>query len=81
VKHFTTVALSIVTLCLSQGDAVPIACGYVLLRRTSNRGSWTSRARDQFVVRHGSDTEVFWNDVRQGKPELVYSRKVGPHTV
>ncbi|XP_031473083.1 eukaryotic translation initiation factor 3 subunit B-like [Nymphaea colorata] len=33
------------------------------------------KARDQFVVRYGADTEVLWNDPRQSKPELVYSRK------
>ncbi|KAL5698942.1 Eukaryotic translation initiation factor 3 subunit B [Ranunculus cassubicifolius] len=32
------------------------------------------KARDQFVIRAGSDTEVLWNDPRQGKPELVYRR-------
>ncbi|KAL6008103.1 Eukaryotic translation initiation factor 3 subunit B [Asimina triloba] len=32
------------------------------------------KARDQFVIRAGSDTEVFWNDPRQLKPELVYRR-------
>ncbi|KAJ8748201.1 hypothetical protein K2173_000609 [Erythroxylum novogranatense] len=32
------------------------------------------KARDQFVIRAGSDTEVFWNDARQLKPDLVYKR-------
>ncbi|KAK9104755.1 hypothetical protein Scep_021599 [Stephania cephalantha] len=32
------------------------------------------KARDQFVIRAGSDTEVMWNDPRQLKPELVYRR-------
>ncbi|CAH9101713.1 unnamed protein product [Cuscuta europaea] len=32
------------------------------------------KARDQFVIRAGSDTEVFWNDARQLKPESVYKR-------
>ncbi|KAL4201949.1 hypothetical protein AMTRI_Chr02g218500 [Amborella trichopoda] len=32
------------------------------------------KARDQFVIRAGSDTEVLWNDPRQLKPELVYRR-------
>ncbi|BBN19832.1 translation initiation factor 3 subunit B [Marchantia polymorpha subsp. ruderalis] len=32
------------------------------------------RGRDQFVIRFGSDTEVFWNDARQGKPDPVYHR-------
>ncbi|KAK4410947.1 Eukaryotic translation initiation factor 3 subunit B [Sesamum angolense] len=32
------------------------------------------KARDQFVIRAGTDTEVLWNDARQSKPELVYKR-------
>ncbi|XP_077244921.1 eukaryotic translation initiation factor 3 subunit B-like [Tasmannia lanceolata] len=32
------------------------------------------KARDQFVIRASSDTEVLWNDPRQLKPELVYRR-------
>ncbi|KAJ9184120.1 hypothetical protein P3X46_007892 [Hevea brasiliensis] len=32
------------------------------------------KARDQFVIRAGSDTEVFWNDARQLKPDPVYKR-------
>ena len=34
------------------------------------------KARDQFVIRAGTDTEVLWNDARQSKPELVYKRSV-----
>lgn len=34
------------------------------------------KARDQFVIRAGSDTEVFWNDARHLKPEPVYKRPV-----
>jgi hypothetical protein len=34
------------------------------------------RGRDQFVIRFGSDTEVYWNDHRQGKPDPVYQRQV-----
>lgn len=34
------------------------------------------KARDQFVIRAGNDTEVLWNDARQLKPELVYKRSV-----
>ncbi|KAE9456073.1 hypothetical protein C3L33_12014, partial [Rhododendron williamsianum] len=33
-------------------------------------------ARDQFVIRSGSDTEVLWNDARHLKPEPVYKRQV-----
>ncbi|KAL9400480.1 hypothetical protein Peur_009441 [Populus x canadensis] len=32
------------------------------------------KARDQFVIRAGSDTEVFWNDARHLKPDPVYKR-------
>ncbi|XAR54069.1 hypothetical protein NMG60_11029069 [Bertholletia excelsa] len=32
------------------------------------------KARDQFVIRSGSDTEVLWNDARHLKPEPVYKR-------
>ncbi|XP_038998070.1 eukaryotic translation initiation factor 3 subunit B-like [Hibiscus syriacus] len=34
------------------------------------------KARDQFVIRSGTDTEVLWNDARQSKTELVYKRTV-----
>eukprot|EP00245_Coleochaete_scutata_P017412 TRINITY_DN8522_c0_g1_i1.p1 TRINITY_DN8522_c0_g1~~TRINITY_DN8522_c0_g1_i1.p1 ORF type:complete len:737 (-),score=206.49 TRINITY_DN8522_c0_g1_i1:368-2578(-) len=30
--------------------------------------------RDQFVIRYGSETEVYWNDPRQSKPDPVYQR-------
>lgn len=33
------------------------------------------RGRDQFVVRFGSETEVYWNE-RLGKPEPAYHRSV-----
>ncbi|KAL8155139.1 hypothetical protein AgCh_000507 [Apium graveolens] len=32
------------------------------------------KARDQFVIRAGSDTEVLWNDARQLKADPVYKR-------
>lgn len=34
------------------------------------------KARDQFVIRAGSDTEVLWNDARQLKADPVYKRNV-----
>ncbi|OMO65967.1 hypothetical protein COLO4_30887 [Corchorus olitorius] len=34
------------------------------------------KARDQFLIRAATDTEVLWNDARQSKSELVYKR---PH--
>ncbi|KAG0447216.1 hypothetical protein HPP92_028477 [Vanilla planifolia] len=33
------------------------------------------KGRDQFVIRAGTFTEVFWNDPRQMIPELVYRRQ------
>jgi translation initiation factor 3 subunit B len=32
------------------------------------------RGRDQFVVRHGDETEVLWNDAARAQPEDVYRR-------
>ncbi|KAI3831845.1 hypothetical protein MKX03_022217 [Papaver bracteatum] len=32
------------------------------------------KARDQFVIRAGNDTDIFWNDPRQSRPDLVYHR-------
>ncbi|KAF5175883.1 Eukaryotic translation initiation factor 3 subunit b [Thalictrum thalictroides] len=32
------------------------------------------KARDQFVIRAGNDTEVLWNDPRQLKPQRAYHR-------
>ena len=34
------------------------------------------KARDQFVIRAGTDTEVLWNDARQLKADPVYKRAV-----
>jgi len=34
------------------------------------------RGRDQFVIRFGSETEVYWNNASQGKPDPVYHRSV-----
>eukprot|EP00249_Psilotum_nudum_P011425 c23165_g1_i2 orf=444-2627(-) len=41
-----------------------------------NLHAWLTdeRGRDQFVVRFGSETEVYWNDARQGKPDPFYHR-------
>ncbi|GMH04540.1 hypothetical protein Nepgr_006380 [Nepenthes gracilis] len=33
-----------------------------------------AKARDQFVIRSASDTEVLWNDARHLKPDPVYKR-------
>ena len=33
-----------------------------------------AKARDQFVIRASSDTEVLWNDARHLKPDPVYKR-------
>jgi translation initiation factor 3 subunit B len=34
------------------------------------------RGRDQFVIRFGAETEVYWNDARLKKPDLFYHRTV-----
>ncbi|MED6173881.1 Eukaryotic translation initiation factor 3 subunit B [Stylosanthes scabra] len=41
-----------------------------------NLQNWLTdaKARDQFVIRAGSDTEVLWNDARHLKPDPVYKR-------
>ncbi|XWS55364.1 hypothetical protein CRYUN_Cryun10bG0168100 [Craigia yunnanensis] len=36
------------------------------------------KARDQFVIRAGTNTEVLWNDARQSKTALVYKRTWSP---
>mmetsp|Transcript_31210 Transcript_31210/g.99522 ORF Transcript_31210/g.99522 Transcript_31210/m.99522 type:complete len:709 (+) Transcript_31210:505-2631(+) len=33
-----------------------------------------TRGRDQFAIRFGDDTEIYWNDPKQGKAEDVYRR-------
>ena len=42
-----------------------------------NLHSWLldERGRDQFVIRYGDETEVYWNDAHQGRPEGVYQRQ------
>ncbi|KAH0451085.1 hypothetical protein IEQ34_021777 [Dendrobium chrysotoxum] len=44
---------------------------------SENLHKWLTdeKARDQFVIRAGPFTEVFWNDPRQMMPELVYRRQ------
>ena len=34
------------------------------------------KARDQFVMRAGTYMEVYWNDARQLRSELIYQRQV-----
>ncbi|KAA3460979.1 eukaryotic translation initiation factor 3 subunit B-like [Gossypium australe] len=47
-----------------------------LMMLQENLQKWLTdeKARDQFVIRAGTDTEVLWNDARQSKTELVYKR-------
>lgn len=47
-----------------------------LLQENLQKWLMDEKARDQFVIRAGTDTEVLWNDARQSKPELVYKRSV-----
>ena len=49
---------------------------YQFLQENLQKWLMDEKARDQFVIRAGSDTEVLWNDARQSKPELVYKRSV-----
>ncbi|MCO5602862.1 hypothetical protein L7F22_057001 [Adiantum nelumboides] len=58
---------------------LPKSAPYLEQRRFWNQKenllTWLTdeKGRDQFVVRFGSDTEVYWNE-RLGKPEPVYHR-------
>ena len=49
-----------------------------MCHKQENLQNWLTdeKARDQFVIRAGSDTEVFWNDARHLKPDPVYKRAV-----
>ena len=51
---------------------------YSLASLQENLQQWLTdeKARDQFVIRAGSDTEVLWNDAMQLKAEPVYKRAV-----
>uniref|UniRef100_A0A7R9YYS4 Eukaryotic translation initiation factor 3 subunit B n=1 Tax=Chlamydomonas euryale TaxID=1486919 RepID=A0A7R9YYS4_9CHLO len=42
-----------------------------------NIQSWMvdKMGRDQFVIRSGDNTEVFWNDGKRGKADMVYQRQ------
>ncbi|KAM5561847.1 eukaryotic translation initiation factor 3 subunit B [Rosa sericea] len=42
-----------------------------------NLQNWLTdlKGRDQFVIRAGNDTEVYWNDARQLKADFVYKRQ------
>ena len=48
----------------------------VVLQENLQQWLIDEKARDQFVIRAGTFTEVFWNDPRQMGPELVYQRQV-----
>ena len=48
----------------------------VVLQENLQQWLTDEKARDQFVIRAGAFTEVFWNDPRQMGPELVYRRQV-----
>lgn len=51
---------------------------YVFVKETMNLHTWLTdeKARDQFVVRCGPDTEVSWNDTRHLKSESVHKLQV-----
>ena len=50
--------------------------GLCLLQENLQQWLTDAKARDQFVIRAGSDTEVLWNDARHLKPDPVYKRAV-----
>jgi translation initiation factor 3 subunit B len=49
---------------------------YMVFVFQENLQKWLTddKARDQLVIRFGHDTEVYWNDARQKKPEPVHKR-------
>ncbi|RZC16217.1 40S ribosomal protein SA [Glycine soja] len=49
-------------------------CEDIVYNPNENLQHWLTdaKARDQFVIRVGSDTEVLWNDARHLKPDPVY---------
>jgi len=51
---------------------------YMVFVFQENLQKWLTddKARDQLVIRFGHDTEVYWNDARQKKPEPVHKRSV-----
>ncbi|XP_031262731.1 eukaryotic translation initiation factor 3 subunit B-like isoform X1 [Pistacia vera] len=64
--------LVIFTLFFSLCELMLLAC----ISYQENLQQWLTdeKARDQFVIRAGTDTEVLWNDARHLKPEPVYKR-------
>lgn len=56
---------------------------YGLYFSQENLQQWLTdaKARDQFVIRAGSDTEVLWNDAKLLKPDPVYKRAVSEHYI
>lgn len=58
-------------------------CLWSLFLSKENLQQWLTdaKARDQFVIRAGSDTEVLWNDAKLLKPDPVYKRAVSEHYI
>jgi len=58
-------------------------CLWCLFLSKENLQQWLTdaKARDQFVIRAGSDTEVLWNDAKLLKPDPVYKRAVSEHYI
>ncbi|XP_058185842.1 uncharacterized protein LOC131303070 [Rhododendron vialii] len=50
----------------------------VAAEKKENLQHWLTdeKARDQFVIRSSSDTEVLWNDARHLKPDPIYKRQL-----
>ena len=51
---------------------------YCIIVLQENLHKWLTdeKARDQFVIRAGTLTEVYWNDARKLAPELVFQKQV-----
>lgn len=47
-----------------------------ILQENLQKWLMDEKARDQYVIRAGFDTEVFWNDARQSKPDPVFQKPV-----
>lgn len=48
----------------------------VVLQENLHKWLTDEKARDQFVMRAGTCTEVYWNDARQLSSELIYQHQV-----
>lgn len=77
---YTSVCLLLCVLACSMDFELSVSnsslCACMSLQENLLHWLTDEKARDQFVIRSGSDTEVLWNDARHLKPEPVYKRQV-----